>query len=88
MTWSLGMGQKFIIPRNKELLPLVFRSKYVVLGRLGACDGATNITYLLLFIFLGIYKKISVWIIFYKFNPSALKCENIIARWLGVYDGT
>ena len=43
------MGQKFIIPRNKELLPLVFRSKYVVLGRLGACDGATNITYLLLF---------------------------------------
>ena len=44
------MEQKFIIPRNEELLPSVFRSKYVILWRLEACDGATNITYLLLFL--------------------------------------
>ena len=42
------MEQKFIIPRNEELLPLVCRSKYIMLGRLGACDGATNIIYLLI----------------------------------------
>ena len=43
------MEQKFIIPRNEELLPLVCRSKYIMLGRLGACDGATNIIYLLIY---------------------------------------
>ena len=39
------------------------------------------------FFIIANYKKISVWIIFYKFNPSALKCENIIARWLGALGG-
>ena len=43
------MEQKFIIPRNEELLPLVCRSKYIMLGRLGACDGVTNIIYLLIY---------------------------------------
>ena len=56
MTWELTTEEKFIIPSNEELLPLICRSKYVVLGRLGACDGATNITYLILFYL--IYDKI------------------------------